>query len=244
MKVVAHRGFSGKYPENTMLAFRKAAEAGCDGIEMDVQLTKDRIPVIMHDETVDRTTDKKGKIRDMNYYELSKLNCSYPAKFGDEFKPEKIPTLEEFFKFMTEEAVSIFTNIELKNSVYYYAGMEEIVIDLIRKYHLQDRIILSSFNNASIMKCAKTAPEIEGGFLVMQHVENAGAYVKDMGMAYYHPDMKFLKEEYVKNCTENGVGVNVWTVNEKEDIRKAKKWGVNSVITNFPDLARAIEDEM
>lgn len=243
MKVWAHRGFSGKYPENTMLAFKKAVEAGCDGIEMDVQLTKDLIPVIMHDENVDRTTDGTGRICEMNYYELCRLNCSYPDKFQDTFAPEKIPTLEEFLQWMAEEATEIVTNIELKNSVYYYAGMEDIVIAMIRKYHLEDRIILSSFNNASVELCGQKAPEIARGFLVESRVENAGPYVKACNAHYYHPDLKTLKEEDVRNCAQSGVGVNVWTVNETEDIERMKKWGVNAVITNFTDRAREVEDQ-
>ena len=83
MKVFGHRGFSGEYPENTMLAFQKAVEAGCEGIELDVQLTKDLVPVIMHDEKVDRTTDGSGYIYDLTYDELCKLDCSYPDKSAD-----------------------------------------------------------------------------------------------------------------------------------------------------------------
>ena len=88
MYIFAHRGFSGEYPENTMLAFDKAVEAGADGIETDVQLTKDLVPVIMHDEMLDRTTDGHGFVGDYTYDELSKLNDSYTAKFGDKFAPE------------------------------------------------------------------------------------------------------------------------------------------------------------
>ena len=95
MKVFGHRGFSGEYPENTMLAFKKAVEAGCDGIELDVQLTKDLVPVIMHDEKVDRTTDGTGCIYDMTYDELRRLDCSYPDKFNGKFGKLQIPTLRE-----------------------------------------------------------------------------------------------------------------------------------------------------
>ena len=96
MKVFGHRGFSGEYPENTMLAFQKAVEAGCEGIELDVQLTKDLVPVIMHDEKVDRTTDGNGYIYDLTYAELCKLDCSYPDKFAGKFGRLQIPTLREY----------------------------------------------------------------------------------------------------------------------------------------------------
>ena len=243
MKVFAHRGFSGEYPENTMLAFKKAVEAGCDGIELDVQLTKDLIPVIMHDEEVDRTSDGKGRISDKTYWELSKLDCSYPSKFEGKYGAQRIPLLEEYLKWMAEEATHIVTNIELKNSVYYYGGMEKKVMEMVCKYDLEDRIILSSFNNASIVQCKLTTDWIAGGFLVEKFVENAGVYARECGVEYYHPNLKFLKEEHVRNCSENGIGVNVWTVNEEEDMRTMKKWGVNSIITNYPDRGRRIADE-
>ena len=244
MKVFGHRGFSGEFPENTMLAFRKAAEAGADGIEMDVQLSKDLVPVIIHDEKVDRTSNGKGFVRDMTYDELAKLNFSYPDKFGDKFGFQKIPTLEEFLLWMEEEETKIVTNIELKNSVYYYGGMERIVMDLIYAHNLEGRIILSSFNNASIVKCKMMDPGIQAGFLVEKCVDNAGVYARECQVEYYHPNLQFLTQEHVKNCSENGIGINVWTVNEEDDLRRMKKWGVRTAITNYPDLGRRIADEL
>lgn len=243
MNVYAHRGFSGEYPENTMLAFRKAVEAGCDGIELDVQLSKDGIPVIMHDEKVDRTSDGTGAICNLTYDELTKFNCSYPKKFGNQFGFEKIPSLEEYLSWMAQEAVSIVTNIELKNSIYYYSGMEEQVIALIRKYHLEDRMILSSFNHASILLCKQKEPRISCGFLAERSLDPAGVYARACGVEYYHPGLECLTEEQVRNCSQNGICVNVWTVNEKEEIARMKAWGVHAVITNFPDRGREVEDK-
>lgn len=242
MKVFGHRGFSGEYPENTMLAFQKAVEAGCEGIELDVQLTKDLVPVIMHDEKVDRTTDGNGYIYDLTYAELCKLDCSYPDKFAGKFGRLQIPTLREYLEWMAEEE-DLITNIELKNSVYYYGGMEEKVIDMICEYGLEDRIILSSFNNASIVLCRQSDETIAGGFLVEKYVDNAGVYARTCDVQYYHPNLEYLKEEHVRSCSQNGIGVNVWTVNEEEDMKRMKKWGVNSIITNYPDRGRAVADE-
>ena len=113
MKIFAHRGFSGEYPENTMLAFRKAYETGCDGIELDVQLTKDGVPVIMHDETIDRTTDGKGNLRDYTYEQLCRFDCS--GKFAGKYGFQQIPTLREYLEWVKD--TGLITNIELKNSV-------------------------------------------------------------------------------------------------------------------------------
>ena len=125
MKVFAHRGFSGKYPENTMLAFKKAAEVGCYGIELDVQLTKDDEIVIMHDETIDRTTSGTGYIRDYMYRELCLVDCY--GKFEGEYEFQRIPTLREYLTWVKD--TGLVTNIELKNSVYYYEHLEEKVMD-------------------------------------------------------------------------------------------------------------------
>ena len=242
MRVFGHRGFSGAYPEKTKLAFQKAVEAGCDGIELDVQLTRDLVPVIMHDEKVDRTTDGSGYVYDLTFDEIRRLDCSYPDKFGGKFGQLEVSSLREYLEWMAEEE-NLITNIELKNSVYYYGGMERMVMDMICEYGLEDRIILSSFNNASIVLCRQNDDTIAGGFLVERCVENAGVYARTCDVQYYHPNMDYLKEEHVRSCSQNGVGVNVWTVNEKEDMRRMKKWGVSSIITNYPDRGREVADE-
>ena len=122
-KNFAHRGFSGKYPENTLLAFEKAIEAQADGIELDVQLTKDGEIVIIHDETIDRTTNGKGLVADYIYEELEKFDASYI--YTGQFGFNKIPTLREYFNLIKD--TNIVTNIELKTGINEYQGIEEKV---------------------------------------------------------------------------------------------------------------------
>ncbi len=117
-KNFAHRGFSGKYPENTMLAFRKAVEEGVDGIELDVQLTKDGEVVIIHDETIDRTTDGKGLVVSYTYDELRKFDASFKFRGQCGFNP--IPTLREYFELVKDK--NLVTNIELKTGLNEYFG--------------------------------------------------------------------------------------------------------------------------
>ena len=131
MKVTAHRGYSGRYPENTMLAFKKAVEAGCDEIELDVQLTKDDVVVVLHDERIDRTTDGTGYVRDYTYEELKQFNAA--KCWNGRYETMAIPTFEEYCLWVKDEPVT--TNIELKTSIYYYEGLEEKTIALLRKYH-------------------------------------------------------------------------------------------------------------
>ncbi|HCM11964.1 MAG TPA: glycerophosphodiester phosphodiesterase, partial [Lachnospiraceae bacterium] len=153
MKVIAHRGYSGQYPENTMLAYEKAVEAGCDELEIDVQMTRDGVLVILHDETVERTTDGKGFIKDLNYQELRKFNVN--ARFGDQYGFNPIPSFEEYLDWVRKRNVT--TNIELKNRKYYYEGLEERTLELVQDYGLEDRVMFSSFNHVSLLKCKQLA---------------------------------------------------------------------------------------
>ena len=155
-KIFAHRGFSGKYPENTMLAFEKAVEIGVDGIEMDVHLTKDNELVIIHDENIRRTCNGEGLVRDMTLEELRKYDAS--ATYVGVYGVNPIPTLREYFELVKD--TDIITNIELKTGIFEYPTIEKRVIDMIYEYGLQDKIILSSFNHFTVKRCEEIAPEI------------------------------------------------------------------------------------
>lgn len=231
-KNIAHRGFSGKYPENTMLAFKKAYEVGCDGIEMDVHLTKDNVMVIIHDEDIARTTDGQGFVRDFTYEELRKFDAS--AGFRGQYGHNPIPTFEEYVAWAKD--LPIFTNVEIKNSVYYYDGLEEALIQMIRDNHMEDKIIFSSFNNASIMKCKALAPEIQCGFLMDGCIGNAGAYVKKMGVECAHPDWHKLTDEEIAGCKAHGIKINTWTVNEEKEMIRLRDLGIDGIISNYPDV--------
>lgn len=236
MRIFAHRGFSGKYPENTMLAFQKAYEEGCDGIELDVQLTKDDVLVIMHDETIDRTSNGKGNLRDYTYEQLCKFDCS--AKFAGKYGFQKIPTLREYLAWVKD--TGLMTNIELKNSVYYYPHLEEKVIALVREFGLEDKILFSSFNLVSVLKCKKLIPRIPAGFLMEVRMDNMGEFTRENQVEYYHPDLAFLTESHVRECHNSGVGVNVWTVNKKKEMKQMAEWGVDGIFTNYPDKANEL----
>ena len=135
MRVFAHRGYSGKYPENTMLAFREAEKVGADGIELDVQLTKDGQIVIIHDETLNRTTNGKGYVKDYTLAELKALDASVIK--GTEFSPQRIPTLEEYCDWV--KGTGLVTNVELKSSIVYYPELEEKTAEMIKAFGLEDR---------------------------------------------------------------------------------------------------------
>ena len=227
----AHRGFSAEYPENTMIAFRKALEAGCEGIEFDVHLTKDGELVIIHDETIDRTSSQTGWVKDMTYTELCKVDFSY--RFTHQVGFQKIPTLREYFELVQDK--DIISNIELKTGVYEYPGIEKAVYDMIREFHMEKKVCVSSFNHHSVMRMKELDPSIECGFLAETWILDVAQYIKDHGVEAYHPNFHMLTDEEVADLKAHGCKINTWTVNEDADIDWMIRIGVDGIIGNHPD---------
>ncbi len=236
MKNFAHRGFSGHYPENTMLAFKKAAEAGADGIELDVQLTKDGEVVIIHDEKVDRTTNGAGNVRDFTLAELRRLDASYI--YAGKMGVNPVPTFEEYCAWVKD--VPIVTNIELKTGVYPYPGIEAKVWELLQKYNLQDKVIISSFNHYSILQMRKLAPQLKYGLLTESWLVNPGAYVESVGVECYHPYYGSLTEKTVAEVKSHNIAINTYTVNDADEVKRLNSLGIDIVIGNFPDMVKKV----
>jgi glycerophosphoryl diester phosphodiesterase len=236
MKNFAHRGFIGKYPENTMLAFQKAWEVQADGIELDVQLTKDGEVVVIHDERVDRTTGGKGNVRDFTLAELRKLDASYIYAGQVGFNP--IPTLDEYLRWVKD--TTLVTNIELKTGVFPYEGIEAKVWELIKKYGLEDRIIISSFNHHSVLRMRELAPQLKYGLLEESWLVAPGAYTAAVGVPCYHPYHGSLTDATVAELKSHGIEINTWTVNDEESVKRFRDLGVDIVIGNFPDMVKKI----
>ena len=239
MKVFAHRGFSGAYPENTMLAFRKAIEAGADGIELDIHESLDGQLVIVHDESLKRTTGVDKLVSDLPLKELVRIKAS---KTKDDAFEATLPSFEEFCDFAANNGPFI-TNVEIKTNNTWYQDIEHKAVDMVRAFGLQDRIIFSSFNWISVMRAKALAPEIECGFLYedQKHLHLA-AQALEAGIQYLHPDYNLLDDQTVAECRDKRIGLNVWTVNTEDRMRQLMAWGVNSVISNYPDMCLRLLD--
>lgn len=236
MYICAHRGFSENYPENTMIAFRKAIEAGANGIEFDVQKTKDGVLVIMHDERVDRTTNGTGHLKDFTLQELKELEIAHDGGI------ERVPTLEEYFE-LVKDLKDFTTNIELKTGVELYEGIEEETVEMIRAYGLTDRVIISSFNHRSLQAVKRVAPEIPVGALTECQLIDGPGYVKRAGFEFIHPSAYGLTKEIVDAYHAEGIGVNVWTHNAYPyDIQKLVDMGVDGLIQNDPVFMRSVAE--
>ncbi|WP_416334827.1 glycerophosphodiester phosphodiesterase [Anaerococcus sp. DFU013_CI05] len=233
----AHRGFKGKYPENTMLGFEKAIEAGADGIEFDVHLSKDGHLVIIHDETLDRTTDGNGLVCEKTLEQLQKLNAS---KLFPDFEVQKIPTLREYFEFAKDK--DIITNIELKTSIIDYPGIEGKVYDLIKEYKLDEKIIISSFNHNALVKFKEIAPHIKCGVLESSRLHKPWEYVKNLGMEYYHPMNFVVNKEIAEKFAENNIGLNIWFGKADYDYSIYLPCKPSGLITDYPDIVKNFLD--
>ncbi|NFV12756.1 glycerophosphodiester phosphodiesterase [Clostridium sporogenes] len=235
-KILAHRGASAYAPENTMVAFKKAIDMNADGIELDVHLSKDGRIVIIHDEKVDRTTNGKGEVKDFTLDELKKLDAGF--WFSDEYEGERIPTLEELLKLINN--TNIYLNIEIKAGYRIYPNIEEKVIDMIEKYKILDRVIISSFDHYSLVRVKEINLNIKTGMLYEAALYEPWDYARSIKVEALHPNYITLTKEFIDKANINNLEINPYTVNDENDMERLIKSKVTSVITNYPDKAHQI----
>ncbi len=233
---IAHRGFSGKYPENTILSFQKALELGVDAIELDVQLSRDGEVVIFHDEDLLRTTGEQGLLQDYTLHELHKLDAS--VAFQGEFGINRIPTLVEYLELTSNE--DILTFLELKNAVICYSHLEEKVADCLYRYGQQMKVILFSANHLSVKLFGDLAPDVRLLFSFDNWIFNYGAYCRSHRITACMPYYRALTSEVITEIKNHGVSVYTWTVDEPGEMRELIRLGVDGILTNWPDRLKTV----
>ena len=232
MRIYAHRGNSSVYPENTMISFRSAVELGADGIETDIHLTKDGILVITPDEEISRVSDGTGMVKDLTYEELLKFD--FGLWKDEKFRGEKIPRLDDLLDLL--EGTEMILNIEIKMGFVLYPGIEEKLLETIRLRGFMDRVIFSSFNHYSLARLksldgsAKVAPLYEEGIFEPYN------YARTFGADYIHPYYKSVDQSIIEECHKKGIGVNLWTVNDKDVAKYLESIGVEGIITDYPEV--------
>lgn len=231
--IFAHRGASGQFPENTMLAFEEALRSGVDGIELDVQLTKDGEVVIIHDEKVDRTTNGQGFVKDFTLAELEELDAG--SWFSSKFAEQRLMTLDTVLAWMQEEGNHLRLNIELKNDQIQYIGLEEKVLSLVEDYNLQERIIISSFNPFSLQRVRMQNEEIEIGYLVFGMPENALWIAREIGANAIHCEAPYALSAYGEAAKKAGYPLRIYTVNAEDEYKQLVEAGVEVIMTDFPE---------
>ena len=235
--VWAHRGAFGYAPENTMPAFQMAIDMKADGIELDVHFSKDGKIVVIHDETIDRTSNGQGKVTDYTYEEL--LAFDFGIKTDAKYKGTKIPTLAEVYELFAPTNLTI--NIEIKTSD---PAMPAALDALAKEYGIEDRVLYSSFNHEQIARIQRVNPDVFIAPLYSFNMVKAWDYCKNIPAQASHPNKNqiSLYPEYVEECHKLGIRVHPWTVNSEDDMRFLVEQGCDALITNYPDIARKVVD--
>lgn len=235
----AHRGASGYAPENTLEAFRLAVEMGADGIELDVHLSRDGELIVIHDETVDRTTNGTGRVADLTLAELKALDIS----MGKQGSGTSIPTLREVYALLRGTSLSI--NVEIKCDIVMYEGIWEKLYALEREMSIEGRVLYSSFNHHVLLEMRRLDPDCRIGLLYECALVEPWLYAKHLCANALHPHYFALRAPgVIEGCKQAGIALHPWTVNDPGDIRTLIRSGVESIITNYPDMAKAIRDEL
>ncbi|WP_286145506.1 glycerophosphodiester phosphodiesterase [Bacillus sp. AFS077874] len=238
--IIGHRGAAGTYPENTMVSFMACEDLGADGIELDVHLSKDGEIVVIHDETINRTTNGKGFVKDYSLAELKQFDASY--RFKRQFKGCTIPTLKEVFDWAKGNNFSI--NVELKNDKIEYHGLEERVINLIRSYEYEKRIVLSSFNHKSMLKFHLMAPDIETAVLFNRRSKEPWKIAEDYKANAIHPNYRIITDEQIEETMEHHIAVRPYTINEPAVMKRLFEVKCTAIITDYPELAFQVRSQL
>lgn len=239
-KIFAHRGASSYAPENTMEAFKLAIKQNADGIEIDVHLTKDNRVVVIHDETIDRVSNGKGFVSDYTLKELRQFSYNY--KF-EQYENVQIPTLEDVLELI--KPTNLILNIELKTNFLWYENIEKIVLNIVDKFVMQDRVIYSSFNHYSIQKIKNLMPMANVAYLFTDVILDIVKYAKESGVNALHPCLYNLKmASFLNEYKKNNLVLRVWTVDDEKYMKELFKENVDSIITNKPDVALKLKEEM
>ena len=240
--VVAHRGFSGAAPENTLAAFRKAIEIGSDMIELDIHLSKDGKIVVIHDETLERTTDGRGKVAGHTLKDLKKLDAG--SHFGAGFFGERIPTLQEVLDLAKGR---VLVNIEIKNpthGLYLITELADQALEAVEKAGMLNWVIFSSFNPASLAWVQNKEPRARVAFLYHREWNTLSEVTKGKDWQVLNLRNIHLNRGKIVRIRKEGIKVNVYTVNTEEELEQFVKWGLDGIITNYPDrLIRILKEK-
>ncbi|HHX69661.1 MAG: glycerophosphodiester phosphodiesterase [Miniphocaeibacter sp.] len=241
--IFAHRGSKGTHPENTLASIREAVNIGADGVEIDVHLSKDKELIVIHDETVDRTTDGSGIIKRMFLKEIKKLDAG--SWFNPIYKNEKIPTLAEVVNLLNNMEFKGILNIEIKTDKTRYWGIERELAKFLKSQELSFSYIYSSFNIKSLIKINRFDKNAKKAWLIKNidlESRNMIRFKNSNIFEGLHPNIKRLKnkDETIKTITKK---IRPWTVNKKEDMIYCFKRNVDAIITDYPKEALALREE-
>jgi glycerophosphoryl diester phosphodiesterase len=235
---IGHRGAAGYCPENTFASFKKAIDLGAEYLEIDIQMTKDGELVVIHDPTVNRTTNGKGRVRDLSLAEIQALDAG--SWFNPIFAGEKIPSFSEFLDVFAGNTCLL---IELKKPSLYPQIEEKVANELMRRGITSgesNQLIVQSFDRNSMKRFHELLPDVPIGILVKNSVVN-GLSTKDLKSfssyaSYVNPKITMVNKRLLKRIHHHGFKTIIWTVKKKKDIRILKQFKIDGVISDYPDF--------
>lgn len=234
---VAHRGASREAPENTVAAFRLALDAGAPAVEGDVQRTRDGRLVVIHDQTVERTTDGRGAVGSFLFEDLRRLDAG--RWFAPEFAGERVPSLDEVLDLMRDRAPVL---LEIKHGPVFYEGIERQIADALRRRGMLGAALVMSFDHPAIRTMRAAAPEVATGVVYDARPVDPVAAARAADADAICPRWRLLTEDAVAAAHDAGLGVFPWTIDEEEPMRRCLGWGVDGVTSNDVRLlARVLE---
>lgn len=244
MKVIAHRGSSQVAPENTYPAIKRALQDQADGIEIDVQLSKDQQVVVIHDEWLNRTTNGQGFVYHSTSAQLKKLDAG--SWFHKKYRKTQIPLLEEVLQWVQPYPIEL--HIELKNNLFPYQGIEEKVIKLVSKFQLEHKVVISSFRRDSLELCKQISPTIRTGYLCWSTLapllENKEW--EDLRLYSIHPSISLVYQDEITQLQRMGLKIYPYVIERKFELQKCLRYGVEGIFTNSPNRVKQLllEEEL
>jgi glycerophosphoryl diester phosphodiesterase len=234
--IMGHRGYQARYPENTMASFLAAIEAGAQFVELDVTLTRDQQVVVMHDDTVDRTTDGNGRVSDLDLKALQQLDAG--SWFDPRFAGERVPLLKDVLQQLAPRA---HLNIEIKAHHKTDPGLiglvEQKVIDLVWATTVKKEVLVSSFDPEVLKRIKQLDPSMAVAFISeTSPFGETRALCLELGVFSYHPHLAFLERDLVAALHTEGVYIFPWNVEKAEDINRAFSLGVDGLIAKDPAM--------
>lgn len=235
MDIFAHRGASGNFPENTIAAFKQAARLPVFGVEFDVHMTADGELVVIHDESINRTSNGTGYVKDLLLREL--LKYDFGSWFSPDFQGETIPTLADVLDVFKSTEQKL--NIELKSDIFPYEGMVEKVLDEIADRQLESRVIISSFNHSAIQAVKRLTPQIETAALFMEVLVHPLDYLHKIPADALHILFPAAIRPSMSEVITSGMPVRTFTVNDEKYALLLKQAGVQAIFTDYPEKMHA-----
>lgn len=235
--IIAHRGSKAYAPENTMAAFRMAVAQSADAIEFDVKFTKDRKIIIIHDQTVDRTTNGTGKVKDLSWMDFQSLDAG--KFFSSQFEGEQIPLLQDV---LIELSNDIICNIEITNYSTIRDGLAKDVANMVKDLGLKSRVFFSSFHPINLMIVRRILPEVPAALLCLPGKVGwlaRSGWLFGLSPKIIHPYYSDVDKQYIKKQHDRMRSVNVWTVNDLNEMRELISYNVDGLITDDPLLAKS-----